>query len=85
MATITCSGNKEAVLKSLLEAGADAEIDGGNLIVNTRLGRELLGAEDVVEVTDNPRAGTPGQPAKLVIVESSRANNADANPGGVPA
>lgn len=85
MATITCSGNKEAVLKALLDAGADAEIDEGTLIVNTRLGREVLGPEDVVDVQDNPRAGSEGQAAKLVIVESSRANNPDANPGGVPA
>lgn len=87
---ITCAGNPETVLKSLLDAGANAEIDGGNLIVNTRLGRELLAAEDVVTIDPNPRAGrndAGGQPepAVLVIVEASRQNNPDATFTGEPA
>lgn len=78
MTTITCSGNVEAVLAKLLEAGANAEIDGGNLIVNTRLGRELINDGELVTIEE-----TPG--GKVAIVESSRHNNPDANPGGVPA
>lgn len=76
IATITCAGNPAAVLKSLQEAGANAEIDEGTLIINTRLGREVLDTNSTVTVEENVTG-------KVFIVEASRENNPDATTTGV--